>query len=235
MKNSIKYILLFIVAGLLTSCGGGSDDNGEEPTPVAMPPEAAVLVFPENNTECNEGTILSDTQSRVTFQWNTAANSDRYTVNLRNLETGTVETFNTTNTQQEINLQRGIPYSWFVISRNDAGSQTANSATWQFYNAGVPVESYAPFPAEVINPQTGSSVNAGNIVIEWTASDIDNDIAEYQVFMDTSSPPETEITTTDNSFVEISVNSDNIYYFYIVVKDLQNNTSKSDIFQFRVN
>ncbi|WP_340064523.1 hypothetical protein [Ascidiimonas aurantiaca] len=235
MKNFIKYTLLFIAAVFLTACGGGSDDNGGEPTPAATPPQAAVLVFPEDNTECNEGTIISDTQSRVTFRWNSAANSDRYTINLRNLETGTTETFNTTNTQQEISLQRGTPYAWFIISRNDMSSQTANSATWQFYNAGAPVESHAPFPAEVVNPKTGSSVNAGNITIEWTAGDIDNDIAEYQVFLDTFSPPETEITTTQNPFFDISVSSGQVYYFYIVVKDFQNNTSKSDIFQFRVN
>jgi len=72
--------------GLMLSCGGGSDDTTSEPEPV-MPPLATTLIFPENNTECNEGEIISDTESRVTFRWNASEFTDSYIVHLTNLNT----------------------------------------------------------------------------------------------------------------------------------------------------
>ena len=50
------YNLIFSATLLLVlfSCGGGGDDGGEpEPMMPIASPEAAALIFPENNTECN--------------------------------------------------------------------------------------------------------------------------------------------------------------------------------------
>ena len=83
------YVKLMLIGMFLISCGGGgsgSSDNGPDPVPVPAP-LAATLIFPDNNTECNEGEVVNDTQSRVTFQWNASQNTDSYEVNLKNLNT----------------------------------------------------------------------------------------------------------------------------------------------------
>ena len=61
---------------LLTACGGNSSNTDDTPPPPVAAPSAATLVFPEDNTECNEGVIseTDETKSAVTFQWNASEN-----------------------------------------------------------------------------------------------------------------------------------------------------------------
>ncbi len=107
--------------------------------------------------------------------------------------------------------------------------------TWKFYNAGLPEESFPPFPAEALSPQSGSSVDEGDITLEWQASDIDNDIASYTIFLDTVNPPLTEVGDTSNNSLDVSVTSGLIYYWKVITTDVIGNTSDSQVFQFRVN
>jgi len=87
MKIISKKLLFYLSALLILSCGGGDDSGGGTPTippPAAIPdPSATSLIFPENNTECNEGVVVNDTQSTVTFRWENSQNTDSYEVNIR--------------------------------------------------------------------------------------------------------------------------------------------------------
>ena len=68
-----KNMMFFLAVSMMISCGGDGDEGGgnSDPEPDPVPdPVAATLIFPDNNTECNEGEIISETQSRVLFQWN---------------------------------------------------------------------------------------------------------------------------------------------------------------------
>ena len=106
MKGA-KYLFLILIFSLLLSCGGSDDGPGDpEPTPA---PSAATLVFPEDNSECTEGTLLSDTESEVIFQWNVAQNADSYTVNLRNLNTDDERQINANTNESAIRFNRGTP------------------------------------------------------------------------------------------------------------------------------
>jgi hypothetical protein len=130
---------------------------------------------------------------------------------------------------------RGTPYSWVVKSEAIIGDETADSETWKFYNAGLPEESHPPFPAEVISPQIGMRLDPGEIVLQWEASDIDNDIAFYTILLDTSNSPETAIGATGTNRVKAIVASGLIYYWKVITTDALGNVSYSQTFQFRVN
>ena len=228
---------LFWALALTASCGGSGEGGGDpDPEPIPVPaPSAATLVFPADNTECNEGEILSDTQSRVLFQWNASQNTDSYQVNLINLNTNSTALTNSTTNEAEITLLRGVPYEWFVVSRANGTNETATSAAWRFYNAGAGITNYAPFPAEAVSPGRGATIStASTVTLEWTGNDIDNDIVSYNLYFGTADPPallETGITTT--SF-EVSVASGLTYYWQVETVDSAGNQTLSELFNFRV-
>ena len=237
MKIKIVKSTLLIACIFLISCGGGGDDGGgPDPDPDPVPdPAAATLVFPDDDTECNEGVVVNDTQSTVTFEWNASQNTDSYEVNLRDLNTNNTSRTVSNTTTADITIGRGVPYEWFVVSRAAGTNETASSPTWRFYNQGPGVENYAPFPAEAVNPTRGATINdSGTVDLEWTGSDVDDDITEFDVFFGTDADPSTLLETTADSTAEATIASGQIYYWRVVSKDSHGNTSQSEIFEFRV-
>ena len=228
-KKIIPICLCLLVA--VTAC---SDDD-ETGTSTVAPPTAAALIFPENNTVCNEGAIVSDTETDVLFQWEEATNASSYILEIINLNDGTSRNISTISSEFLIRIFRGTPYSWSVKSIVSGSNETAESTVWRFYNAGLPVESHPPFPAEAINPQAGSTVEAGTIALQWEASDIDNDIASYTIILDTVNPPVAEVGNTSNTGLEVAVSSGLVYYWKITTTDAVGNASHSQVFQFVVN
>lgn len=229
MQKTKNIIFVFII-GIVISC---SKEGGE---PVSgMPPSSATLIFPDNNTECNEGEIISDNSSRVVFRWTASANTDSYTLNIKNLETSMSSSLNTISNEFAVPILRGAPYSWSVISKSNGNSQTAESEVWKFYNAGLPQESHPPFPAEAINPAMGSNTVSGTITLEWLGADVDNDIASYDILLDTVNPPITLAGNSTTNSMNVDVDSGNIYYWKVITTDVVGNASDSEIFQFVVN
>jgi hypothetical protein len=231
----MRKILGLLSAAALLSCGGG-DSTPEPPPPVVItPPSAAALIFPDNNAECNEGTVLNENQSAVTFRWTDAENADTYEVNLRNLSNNNTTKTNANNNSAEITLLRGTPYEWFVVSNANGTNVTATSPSWKFYNQGAGVENYAPFPAEAISPARGATVAAtGTVTLEWTGSDVDDDIADFELFLGTDAAALTSIGTTAESTLDATISAGTIYYWRVLSRDSQGNSSQSEIFEFRV-
>jgi hypothetical protein len=220
------------------SCGGSGDGGGDpelQPTPVPAP-SAATLVFPENNSECNEGEIISETQSRVLFQWNASPNTDSYQVNLINLNTNSTALTNSSTNEAELTLLRGVPYEWFVVSRANGTSETATSAVWRFYNAGAGISSYAPFPAEALFPVRGSELaEAGMISLQWEGSDVDEDIVVYEVYIDAGEEaPQTLLISTAESIAEFETTAGTTYTWQVVTIDATGNSTESELFQFKI-
>ncbi len=229
----LKYVLsIGIIVGLI-SCGGGGDDPEPDPVPV-LPPSSATLVFPVNNEECNTGGSLNSTQSRINFQWNTSSNTNSYTLVVKNLLNNTEHSTNSTSNQVDIIISKGTPYKWWVISKSTVTIETAKSAEWKFYNSGDAIITYAPFPAELIGPVMGSLTSKSTVTLEWSGSDVDNDIKEYDVYFGISNPPITNFETTTNQKIENVAVSANTYYWNVVTNDEEGNTSTSEVFQFRV-
>jgi len=232
MSRFLKIITVSILLVTLTACPDGKDDPN--PTEVGEP-GSVQLVFPENNTECNEGVVINDAQSSVIFQWEAAENVDSYEVNLRNLETGVSGTASSNTNELGIVLDRGAPYEWFVISKKNGSNSEPKSATWRFYNQGVGATNYAPFPAEAVSPTRGETVStAGNIQLEWSGSDVDNDIVEYEVLFDTDANPTAILGTTAQSTIQATTTSGQTYYWRVFTKDATGNISQSEIFVFQV-
>jgi len=80
MKKQLLYITLTSL--FFTACSGGEPGETPTPQPQVKIPTAASLVSPANNTECNQGNIISADLSSVLFQWNPSENTNTYTLKL---------------------------------------------------------------------------------------------------------------------------------------------------------
>ncbi|MDG1729012.1 MAG: hypothetical protein P8K68_12490 [Algibacter sp.] len=232
MNRFIKIIpicLLILFIGI--SC---SSDDEQGAVVNAVIPAAANLVFPNNNTECNEGIVVSETETDVLFEWQEATNASSYVLTITNLNAGTSREIKTISNKVLIRILRGTPYSWVVKSKG-IGNETADSDTWKFYNAGLPEESHPPFPADAVSPKIGSSVDEGAITLQWETTDVDNDIASYTVLLDTTNQPVTEAGNSSVNSLNVTVTSGQVYYWKVITTDEIGNASHSPVFQFRVN
>jgi len=207
MIRILKVLVAFLAIGLLTSCPGGKDNPGDE---IFETPAKATLVFPGNNSECTEGTVVNDSESSITFQWETSANTDTYELNVKNLNTGNVFKANANLNQIPITLNSNTPYEWFVVSKSNNSNETSTSDVWKFYNAGAGVLNYAPFPADVISPKMG------------------------EILFGTTTQPSANIGATAQSTLSVTVASGQRYYWRVITRDNAGNTSQSEIFEFRV-
>jgi hypothetical protein len=226
-----SLILLVNFGFLILACGGGLDSD-----PVVNNPTAATLVFPESNSECTEGSNITATESTIEFQWSGAMNADSYSLELKDLSTGSISEQSTSNTKLSLRVKRGIPYSWIVVSKSNLTSNTAKSTTSKFFNAGNGTESYAPFPAELVTPEIGSEVEGNEINLKWTGSDIDNDIESYDVYFGESNDPILFKTGIEESILsDVAISSGKSYYWKVTTKDVTGNISTSEIFSFKVN
>lgn len=226
MKRIFQISLLLIV---LWSCGG--DD-----TPPA--PEGANLVFPLENSECTTGVSINENQSQVTFEWQASANTDSYTLRAVNLNTNSPQTISTAATSASLTIAKGTPYSWTITSQSEDSDEAATSETWLFYNAG-PQTTYAPFPAQLVSPTSGSTVQKSidnQVVLMWQGADVENDIDDFEIFFSTSNPPTTSVGSIEFGTMELAVDveSDTVYYWKVITTDSEGNSSDSGAFEFRV-
>jgi hypothetical protein len=229
-----QLILLLNITFLMIACGGGDDDSSPDPEPVVNNPTAATLIFPESNSECTEGTNITATESTIEFKWSGAMYADTYSLELKDLSAGSVTKLATSNTKIAITIKRGTPYSWSVISKSNKISNTAKSSTNKFYNAGVGAESYAPFPAELIAPEMGAQVEGNVISLDWSGSDIDNDIESYDVYFGESKTLEIHSANVKESILNnVEITSGKTYYWKVKTKDATGNVSTSDVFSFK--
>ncbi len=224
-KLNYVFITLFIlIAGI--SCGGDSEVTED------FPPAKSTLSFPENNKDCYEGTIVSDTQSEVTFRWSVATNADSYTLKITNLDSGSNQSVTSKESEATVSILRATAFSWSVVSRSSSSSKTAESDTWKFYNAGPPDENHVPNPATVVSPGLDSKVNEGTVSLQWTGSDLDNDIVEYEVYMDNSNPPTTLMGKSSSNKLDVTTTKDLEYFWQVISIDAIGNKSTSEVFYF---
>ena len=202
------------------------------------PPEQVRLLFPEKNSECTTGVDQDATTSRVSFSWQRADNTDSYELRVTNLNTNTVQTISTSATTSSLPLLKGQPYSWLVRSRNNQVNNTISSEVWSFYNAGSRT-TFAPFPAEILTPDMSEKVFKdinNEVTLSWSASDLDNDIENIEVYFSEQNPPqnlEATLSATATS-LKVSVLSGTTYYWSVVTKDLEGNATNSGVYVFSV-
>lgn len=219
-------------------CSKSSDDgSGEEiPDPTGETQDTAVgvdLVFPHEDSLCTEGTDITPTESTVFFEWEPNNNAESYTLTVENLETNNVEQYQTADFIYGVTIQRAVAFRWFVTY--EFQGETKESDIWHFYNSGPGVQTYAPFPAEIVSPTMAQSIaSTSSVTLQWNGSDVDNDIVGYDVYFGTEANPSLEASDITDTQLSVSVASGIVYYWNITTKDSEGNTSESGVYQFEI-
>ena len=203
---------------------------------VIITPEPPLLIGPENNNSCTSETIISEGKSQVNFSWQAAFNADEYELIIRDIETNYDIQLTTFRTFTAVVLDRGKQYSWWVISKYNADQTLSKSRIWTFYLEGSQKSSHFPFPANLRNPKSNDQISLidGKYVFRWETTDLDNDIIEYDLYLGTD-PSELILTAEKLSFnyVELSLNSNQFYYWKVITKDAEGNSSSSPVKSFK--
>ena len=203
---------------------------------VIITPEPPILIGPENNNSCTSETIISEGKSQVNFSWQAAFNADEYELIIRDIETNYDIQLTTFRTFTAVVLDRGKQYSWWVISKYNADQTLSKSRIWTFYLEGSQKSSHFPFPANLLNPKSNDQISLidGKYVFRWETTDLDNDIIEYDLYLGTD-PSELILTAEKLSFnyVELSLNSNQFYYWKVITKDAEGNSSSSPVKSFK--
>ena len=227
MKGICRYSVWMILA-LLFGCRG--DDSPKVP-------QAVALNFPENNSECLTGIPQTANTSEVEFRWQQTQFAATYELTVNEIGSGVIENIVTSTTRASVVLDKGTPYSWFVVARNSSGTDGPASPVWQFYNAGSTL-SYPPFPAQIRRPGSGAGLIPdlnGEVGLEWSAADADNDLSGFEVYFgtdETSLDLQATLPAGQTTLL-VPVDPDTVYYWEVLSRDSEGNTSRSGIYSFR--
>ena len=227
MKNYF-YLMILILS---ISC---SKDPAEVSNPTSFE-----LIAPANNETCLEGSIINDNQKEIVFQWGGSTNATSYSLDIINLTTNVGQTLQSNGTSLSVKLTSAEPYSWKVIASGEAGAKSASSELWKFFLAGDEVVNYAPFPPELISPRPSATIDVNSlneIVLNWTCSDVDNDIVTFKVYLDTTDGS-TLVRELDyiqnNTELGVDVINDGNYFWKVVAIDSNGNSSSSGVYSFK--
>jgi hypothetical protein len=199
------------------------------------PPGAAILVRPENNNNCLFTGPTSQT-AVVAFSWIASENTDSYRLVIQDEETQKRIQSKVDTTLIDLTIPRGFPYSWWVISTSESSSEETKSEVFTFYLEGERQTSHLPFPAELISPIQASTVSvgqSGQINLVWSGVDLDNDIAQYELYF---GPNEDQMDLVfwdglATSF-SVSVIAEATYFWQVITIDSEGSRSTSSMNYF---
>jgi hypothetical protein len=244
MRNHILKYFTFLFTFTLISCGGGGDDGGGSGGGgggnVINPPGKSTLTAPANNKTCETGTSVSDTQSEVTFTWGASADTNTYDLRITNLNTSVaINKTGVSTTTTKSTLDKGVPYSWNITSKSTASTTTTASDTWKFYLAGTGIVNYAPFPADLKTPASGSTTTRdgdGKVAFTWDGSDPDTgDTLKYTLYVDKTdgkqTPPTAQTGLTAKT-ASVALEAATTYYWRVKTSDGVN-SSYSIVYSFK--
>lgn len=227
--NHIFCLVVFILG-----CKDTTDDlpitngNGAQDPPVGVQ-----LIFPFEGSLCNEGVDVTPTESTINFEWEPNDNALSYKLSVQNLDTEVVTEYITEDFIMPVTIARSQAYRWVV--EYDIQDETKQSEIWNFYNEGPGVQTYTPFPAEILSPSMAETISAtSSLTLQWSGSDVDNDIVAYDVYFGTDNPPVINTNDITGNQITVPVISGTIYYWEIVTKDAAGNSSESGVYQFRI-
>jgi hypothetical protein len=227
-----KIVFLFSLVLCVLGCKDTTDDGIIIPDGQDMP-IGVQLIFPFEDSLCNEGINLTPSESTVFFEWAPNDNAETYILNIENLTSGEISQHETVDFILPVTINRADPFRWFVTYNFQ--NETRESAAWNFYNAGPGLVTYAPFPADILSPSMAQVLPTTNsVTLQWSGSDVDNDIVSFDVYFGVNNP--LNISASDITINQItqSVSAGTIYYWNVITKDSEGNTSESGIHQFSV-
>jgi len=223
-----KFIYTIIILSII----GCSSDSGNN-----TPPIASGYIEPLNNETC-AGEDISEDLIEVNFRWSPFEDNENnileYTLTIFDQMTNDVFKMEKTNTTNfKMTLVKGNRYYWNVSAIDSSGEMVLGS-TWQFQTPINTVNNYLPFPARILTPSNGLTLNTRSIVLRWKGNDPDTGETEtliYDLYLSQNNPPvifEKGLTTPSYSRTFTS----GIYYWKITSIDVNNNKSDSQINQF---
>ena len=227
MKNYF-YLLIIILS---ISCS-------KDP-PEVSDPTSFELISPANNETCLEGSKINDTQKEIIFRWGGSTNAIGYSLDIVNLTTNVGQTLSSNSTSLAVKLNSAEPYSWKVIASGEEGAKSVSSEQWKFFIAGEEVINYAPFPPELISPRPSATIDVSSlneIVLNWTCSDVDNDIVTYKIYLDTTDGSTLVRTLTyvqNNTELGVDVVKNETYSWKVIAIDSNGNSSSSGVYSFK--
>ena len=128
-------------------------------------------------------------------------------------------------------MEAGQDYYWRVQAIDSKNSKSEFSSVWAFYVEGEATTNHVPYIPSLIAPQMGTEVNSTTIVLEWQATDIDNDPLLYDIYFGNSQNPELYQSGFTQNSIEVSVSPNQAYYWKVNVHD-GNATSYGGIWAF---
>ena len=252
MKKSL-FLVSSIILSFFLSCSTEDDNQTStapisqqtKPSPTPAPqvptPGKSSLSAPDNNEVCYEGEAVDTSNSEVTFSWDASSDTDSYDLQITNQETNQTQTESgITSNSKEVTLVTDISYSWKIVSKANDTSDSTSSDTWQFYLAGDGQENYAPFPATIVSPSSGSSVDSsnGSISLSWEGNDPDeSDTLTYTVYFDDTDglqAPSNNNTGISETSIEVNAESGITYYWRVKSSDGKS-SSFTLVYSFIVN
>lgn len=226
-----KYIFTIVLSTLLWSCGGSGGDS-PEPEPVNNAPNVPTLLYPSANLLCIDNT--------VEFKWNTATDPDGDTVSYQlqiatdNQFTQIVQSISNSSTIKIFSLEKGVAYYWRVSAKDSKGLSSSYSTVNSFYTEGDGVSNYLPFSPEIVAPTLNATVAGTSAILEWNASDVDNDPLTFDVYFGTAKTPTTIVATNQTATTfNVDVASETTYYWKVVVKDDKGGETIGQVWNFK--
>jgi hypothetical protein len=193
-----------------------------------------LLTTPENSNTCVPLSTTA-TQGVVNFGWEEAQNTDSYEIFVRNSVTQTEQKKSADLTSTTFTLDRGVPYSWWVVSSSEASAVNTRSEVWTFYLEALQQQSFLPFSAQLNAPWDDQDIvlSSGYVNLQWTGSDLDDDIAYYQVYIGTDAAQmslvqDNQITSSYSALLDVG----QTYFWQIITIDQRGNKSQSAIKSF---
>jgi len=223
-----KIAAILFATIVIVSCSGGSDAP-----PPNKAPSIPTLVYPSNSLLC-----ISNT---VDFSWNSSVDPEgdivTYEIMLAKDSQFTqgVQTKNSAGLTTSFTLEKGTAYYWKVKAVDSKTLASEYTSQWGFYTEGVGIINYAPFVATLVKPAINTSISGTSVDLEWTATDIDNDVLKYDIYLGTSTTLTTP-TVLDNTlktYTKTGLTPGTTYYWRIDVKDTKGEKTIGQLWSFK--
>lgn len=145
-----------------------------------------------------------------------------------------VQTLTVSLTSSTFTLEKGIAYYWRVKAIDSKNASSNYSSTFQFYTEGKGVSNHLPFSPVLVAPTLNLIVQTSTTILEWTASDVDNNSLTFDVYFDTANPPATKVSESQSGTTfEVNLTFSNDYYWKIVVKDDKGGQTIGQVWNFK--
>lgn len=129
------------------------------------------------------------------------------------------------------NLDYTTTYYWKILAKDNSGYSTTGDV-WKFTTSAPPNQ--PPVQAFNVYPTDGEVGVLPSLIMTWSCSDPESDPLTYDVYFGTDNPPATKISSaqTDTSIAQTGLSGGSTYYWKIVAKDNQGNSTGSDVWSF---